>query len=538
MRLLRTRFCLPALLVILLALPSQASAAANHPFLGAITGGYEDACGVGFGPGGLYVSDYYHDAIDGPTSILSEDPHGGPCKLAFDSAGDLYVNNWHHDVVRYVEPFTAGTGTVIDAAQPTGLAVDQASGDVYVTHRTYVAEYDPSGALIATVGAENLAQYYGAAVSEFPATAGYIYVPDASDDTVKVFDPATSLTEPVEEMTGVATPQGGFIYLTDAEVAVDNTPGSPSYGHVFVLDAVGHGLSEHPEALLDEFNAEGAYRGQITGFTDAEPSGIAFEASTHDVYVTSGNSEGSAVFIYGPTAPAKTLTVAKSGAGAGVVTSRPSGIDCGSACVAEYDEGQTVTLLAAPDGGSAFAGWTVTGLGAEPCPGLGSCTVQMSAAREVSAKFEEAPSLAVAETGAGEATVGSRPAGAACPGACPEQSAAAQPPASAAADLAPLQLISAPTRGSTAIVELRLSRPGTLTLAGPDLRARKVALAAGASRLRLRLDRRGARLLAGHRHLAARLTLRFLPASGAVATRTVELRFAQGKPRDFDRKGR
>ena len=129
------------------AVPASALAAANHPFLGAITNaptGYEDACGVGFGPGGLYVSDYYRDAIDGPTSILAEDPHDGPCKLAFDAAGDLYVNNWHRDVIKYAEPFTAGAGTVIDAAQPTGLAVDQASGDVYVTHRTYVAEYDPS----------------------------------------------------------------------------------------------------------------------------------------------------------------------------------------------------------------------------------------------------------------------------------------------------------------------------------------------------------------------------------------------------------
>ena len=96
-----------------------------------------------------------------------------------------------------------------------------------------------------------------------------------------------------------------------------------------MLDAIGHGKSEHPEAVLDEFNAAGDYRGQITGFTDAEPSGIAFQEGTHNVYVTSGNSEGSAVFVYGPTAPAHTLKVTKTGSGGGTVTSSPAGIDCG-----------------------------------------------------------------------------------------------------------------------------------------------------------------------------------------------------------------
>jgi hypothetical protein len=44
-----------------------------------------------------------------------------------------------------------------------------------------------------------------------------------------------------------------------------NNPTSPSYGHLYVLDTVGHGRSAHPAAVLDEFNAAGAYRGQIAG---------------------------------------------------------------------------------------------------------------------------------------------------------------------------------------------------------------------------------------------------------------------------------
>jgi DNA-binding beta-propeller fold protein YncE len=407
--------------LLALALPAQALAAANHPFLSAINGGYEDACGIAFGPGGLYVSDYYHDQIAGPSTIAAESPGDGPCKLAFDAEGHLYVNNWHRDVVKYTEPFASGGGETIDSAQPTGLAVDEATGALYVAHRAYISVYEApvhaGEAPAQTIGLDPSAEYFGLAVSEFPATAGDIYAPDAKDNTVKVFGPAGAL---IGEMSGAATPQGRFTYLTDSEAAVDNSPSSPSYGHVFVLDETGHGKSEQPEAVLDEFNAEGAYRGQIAGFTDAGPSGIAFQEGTHNVYVTSGDSEGSAVFVYGPTTPAHSLKVSKEGTGGGAVTSSPPGISCGEACAAEFNEGEKVELFAAPDAHSVFAGWSVSG--AEPCPGAGSCTVLMSHGVEVSASFEEPAqeTLTVSETGSGSGAVTSEPAGISCPGRCSE----------------------------------------------------------------------------------------------------------------------
>jgi DNA-binding beta-propeller fold protein YncE len=420
--------CAPLLALALLAAPAQSFAAANHPFLAAIDNapaGYEDACGVAFGPGGLYVSDYYRDSIVGPTTIANESPNDGPCKLAFDSEGELYANNWHRNVVKYTEPF--GVGETIDAAQPTGLAVDQASGDVYVAHRTYLSVYPApvhaGEAPAQTIGLDPSAEYFGAAVSEFPATAGDLYLPDAASHTVKVFDPAGAL---IETMTGAATPQGAFTYLTDAEVAVDNSPTSPSYGHLFVLDAIGHGLSEQPKAVLDEFNAEGDYRGQIEGFSDAEPSGIAFQEGTHNVYVTNGNSEGSAVFVYGPTSAARTLKVAKTGTGGGTVSSQPNGIACGEACAAEFNEGQTLTLFAAPDAHSVFTGWSLAG-----CPGTGSCTVLMSASVEVQASFEEAPPAPAAPPPGGGSLQAQLPAAASAPG-LPPAAALERPPASAA----------------------------------------------------------------------------------------------------------
>jgi hypothetical protein len=74
-----------------------------------------------------------------------------------------------------------------------------------------------------------------------------------------------------------------------------------------------------------------------------------------------------------------TLTVNRTGAGVGTVTG--PGIDCGSDCTETYLSGTTVTLTATPDAGSVFSGWT----GA--CTGTGTCTVTMTEAWQVNAKF-------------------------------------------------------------------------------------------------------------------------------------------------------
>jgi len=62
--------------------------------------------------------------------------------------------------------------------------------------------------------------------------------------------------------------------------------------------------------------------------------------------------------IVSDTARQFTLTLNKSGTGAGAVTSSPVGIDCGDDCTEDYDENITVTLTALPDSGSVFTGWS------------------------------------------------------------------------------------------------------------------------------------------------------------------------------------
>jgi len=79
--------------------------------------------------------------------------------------------------------------------------------------------------------------------------------------------------------------------------------------------------------------------------------------------------------------------------GAGFVQNAPKYyIDCPLACIRPFDTGATVTLAATPSAGYTFVGWQVADHGQAPtpgvCPGTGTCTVTMSAAKDVVALFD------------------------------------------------------------------------------------------------------------------------------------------------------
>lgn len=109
-----------------------------------------------------------------------------------------------------------------------------------------------------------------------------------------------------------------------------------------------------------------------------------------------------------------TLGVTKTGNGSGTVTSSPSALNCGSVCSRSFGEGSTVTLAAVPAAGSVFSGWS------GDCSGTGSCTLNMSQARSVTATFTLLPheTLSVTKAGSGSGTVSSSPAGISCGSAC------------------------------------------------------------------------------------------------------------------------
>ena len=81
-----------------------------------------------------------------------------------------------------------------------------------------------------------------------------------------------------------------------------------------------------------------------------------------------------------------TLTVSKSGTGTGIITSLPSGIQCGADCTEGYSQGTVVTLTATPGAGSTFTGWSGGG-----CSGTGTCQVTMNANTTVIATCQAIP---------------------------------------------------------------------------------------------------------------------------------------------------
>ena len=286
-------------------------------------GEVEGACGLAISPlsGGLYVSDYYHRVVDVFTpsgtyaniqiALAKKNPVFGVnaldavCGLAFGPAGQLYANELHERVL--LLPSEA----VIDANESSGVAVDGA-GDVYVDDRTYVAVYEapvaPGDEPAEKIGLGSLGNGYGVAVDP---QGKRVYVADAADNTVKVYEPLVKLADPVTTIDG---PSGsGFNSLADAALAVDGSTGE-GQGHLLVADNLKPG-SEDPEVGIYEFDASGDLLDRLPGRTYGpfgeehrgpifgEPSGMTVDPASGDLYVTTGNSEKANVLKYGPYEP-------------------------------------------------------------------------------------------------------------------------------------------------------------------------------------------------------------------------------------------
>ena len=124
---------------------------------------------------------------------------------------------------------------------------------------------------------------------------------------------------------------------------------------------------------IDNFsNPDISYNGDPTGIADAADNARMMRSRS----LTTSN------FMAAIVASGNNLVVTKKGMG--LVTSDVAGIDCGADCSQDFPAGSAskVTLIAKPETGWTFKGWT------GDCQGTAPCILTMSEARQVVAVFE------------------------------------------------------------------------------------------------------------------------------------------------------
>jgi len=389
------------------------------------------------------IDDYGNRYVAVGTEVFVYPPSGGTgtkplvkislgektCRIAVDGEGNLYAllkekvayfkpsSFPPKEATTYEAPVTVAKKSEFSGSELSALTVNPANGHLFVTDGKQVIEYkaakEGSEVVNKEIGAglpiSNIFSLavYGANGDVYLATSG-------GGGSVFVLDPSGK--EILVQITGQGSPAGSFGASAGA-IAVDQ-----SNGHVIAF--------EPGRKDLEEYEASGTYVAAFGSFESLVTTnyGVAVDNGEHSpnkggVYLAYDDTKGAydlwAFGGLGYSAPSPlpkfTLTVKKTGTGSGTVTSDLAGISCGKACSAEFEEGTKVVLQATAESGSTFNGWT--GCKSELKEPKGACLVTMSAAKEVTAKFEKGkPSfvLKVKLAGTGTGLVTSSPAGINC----------------------------------------------------------------------------------------------------------------------------
>ena len=390
------------------------------------------------------IDDYGNRYVAVGTEVFVYPPSGGTgtkplvkiplgeksCRIAVDGEGNLYALLKEKvvylkpsafpptEATIYGAPVTVAQKSEFGANEPSALTVNPANGHLFVTDGKQVFEYkaakEGSAVLNKEIGAGlGISNIFSLGVY---GTNGNVYLATSGGGgAVFVLDPSGK--ELLVRITGQGSPAGSFGASAGA-IAVDQ-----SNGHVIAFEP-GH-------KDLEEYEASGTY---VTAFGSFESLvttsfGVAVDNGAHSpnkggVYLAYDDPKGTYdLWAFGGLGysvpsplPKFTLAVKKTGTGSGTVTSDLAGISCGIACSAEFEEGTKVVLRATPESGSTFNGWS--GCKSELKEPEGACLVTMSAAKEVTAKFEKEgkPSFAlkVKLGGSGTGSVTSSPAGINC----------------------------------------------------------------------------------------------------------------------------
>ncbi len=241
-----------------------------------------------------------------------------PYGAAVDSAGNVYVGDTTNDVIRKITPSgvvttlagcagqagsSDGTGSAARFNLPDGLAVDSA-GDIYVAdwHNGEIREISPSGVVTtlagsAAAGAGSSDGTGSAARFNSPTgvavdSAGNVYVADQGNDEIREISPSGV----VSTLAGSAR-QTGFSDGTGSAARFDGPTGLAldSAGDIYVADYANDEIREvTPSGIVTTLAGSAAHLGSSDGSGSAarfySPCGVAVD-SAGNVYVGDKNND-------------------------------------------------------------------------------------------------------------------------------------------------------------------------------------------------------------------------------------------------------
>jgi DNA-binding beta-propeller fold protein YncE len=252
----------------------------------------------------------------GPASSSSLD---GPLGVAVDNAGDVFIADTRNDVVEEVtsagqlsilagETFKSGTpkagpATSTEVNSPAGIAVNPATGDVFLadTGNSLIEQITPAGSLSivagrATSGAPTPGPASLSALSNpsgvaFDPTNGLVFIADSGNDVIEEVTPAGQLTIVAGQVgkSGkvVAGPATGTELGSPSGLAVD-----PNTGDLFIADGTNDVIEEVTPAgqlsiVAGVVGKSGVpTTGPATSSDLGDPTGVAFDPTTGDLFIS------------------------------------------------------------------------------------------------------------------------------------------------------------------------------------------------------------------------------------------------------------
>jgi DNA-binding beta-propeller fold protein YncE len=295
-----------------------------------------------------------------------------PTRVAVDSAGDVFIADSGNDVVEEVTPGgqlsivagvagtsglpTPGPATSSDLGDPSGVALDTSTGDLFIADSAncVIEEVTPAGQLSIIAGHAG----HGGQPVAGPATGSYMNYPNAVavDSATNDIFIADTTNQSIEEVT----PAGTLSVLVGAAAGLDYPSGiavDRSSGDVYIADTYNDVVRQ-----LTPAGTLSIVAGQ-SGLTGTPPSGLAtssrltyvqgvgFDAATGALFIAdAGNNDVEQVLNPAPApAPAVSGVTPDSGpvAGSTPITVKGSGFVTGATVLITQGHGISTAIPAA-----------------------------------------------------------------------------------------------------------------------------------------------------------------------------------------------